>query len=195
MRRTAQKRMGLFRRFRRSERGAAAVEWAFIGPVLALLLLIFIELSLMMFAHQMIEGGVRDASRWGITGQSDTGGLSREQYIAKVVKENTMGLISESDVTVTTKVYPSFTDVGTGEPFNDANNNGKYDAGETFTDLNKNGKWDKDQGVEGAGSGGDIVQYKVEYKWTVFSPMLQPFADGNGQFSFQTVVVVKNEPF
>lgn len=195
MRIQAQRKMGLFRRFRRSQRGAAAVEWAFVGPVLVLLLLIFIELCLMMFAHQMVEGGVRDASRWGITGQSDGSGLTREQYIAKVIKENTMGLIDDKDVTVSTKVYPSFSDVGTGEPFNDANGNGKYDAGESFTDTNGNGVWDKDQGADGAGNGGDIVQYKVEYKWSVFSPMLQPFADDKGQFSFETSIVVKNEPF
>jgi len=195
MRRHAHRKLGLFNRFGRSERGVAAVEWAFIGPVLILLLLIFIELSLMMFAHQMVEGGVRDASRWGITGQADAGGQSREEYVAKVIKENTMGLIDEADITVTTKIYPTFSDVGKGEPFNDANGNGKYDAGESFTDLNTNGVWDKDQGVTGAGGGGDIVQYKVAYKWSVLSPMLQPFADANGKFSFETAIVVNNEPF
>ncbi len=29
-----------------------------------------------------------------------------------------------------------------GEPFEDANRNGRWDAGESFTDLNKNAKWD-----------------------------------------------------
>lgn len=195
MRLSARRKMGLFKRFRRAERGAAAVEWAFIGPVLVLLLLIFIELCLMMFTHQMVEGGVRDASRWGITGQTDGGGLTREQYVAKVIKENTMGLIDDSDITVTTKVYPTFSDVGKGEPFTDANGNGKYDPGESFTDINTNGVWDSDQGATGAGGGGDIVQYKVEYKWTVFSPILQPFAGPGGKFTFETSVVVKNEPF
>lgn len=195
MRRHAHGKAGLLRRFRRSERGVAAVEWALIAPVLVLLLLVFIELCLMMFAHQLVEGGVRDASRWGITGRADAGGLSREEYVAKAIKDNTLGLIDEADITVTTKVYPTFSDVGKGEPFNDTNGNSKYDAGEPFTDLNTNGVWDSDQGVTGAGNGGDIVQYKVEYKWSVLAPLLRPFADENGKFSFETAVVVKNEPF
>lgn len=186
----------LMSRFSKEERGSAYIEWAFVAPVLIFFLLVFIELCMIMFTQQLVEGGVKEASRWGITGQgSPTAGKTREQYIAELINESTLGLIPTSSIVITTKVYPRFSDVGNGEPFTDSNGDSKYTPGEPFTDVNLNGKWDADQGADGAGSGGDIVEYKVQYKWNVISPMLWPFAETGGKISYSTSVVVKNEPF
>lgn len=188
-------RTDLFRRFASAERGSALIEWAFVAPVLILLVMTIIEVSMITFINNAVEGGLKDASRWGITGQSPPAGMTREQYVAQIVRDNTYGLIPASDITITTKVYPAFSDVGKGEPFNDLNSNGKYDAGEPFTDINGNGKWDADMGVDSVGSGGDIVAYTVDYKWTVMTPLLMPLAQSNGQFDYAATVVVRNEPF
>lgn len=185
----------LLGRFARAERGNALVEWGFVAPVLLLLIMVIIELSMITFINNMVEGGLKEASRWGITGQNAPVGMTREQYIKAMVKEHTYGLIPDGDITITTKVYPTFSDVGKGEPFTDANTNGKYDAGESFTDINKNGKWDADMGTNSVGKGGDIVAYTVDYKWTVMTPLLIPFATKDGQFSYAATVVVRNEPF
>ena len=189
------RKTGLLRRFARARRGSALVEWGFVAPVMVLLIMVIIELSMITFINNAVEGGLKEASRWGITGQTAPDGLTREQYIAKMIKEHTYGLIPDADITVSTKVYPTFSDVGKGEPFTDTNANNKYDAGEPFTDVNKNGKWDADMGSNSVGKGGDIVAYTVDYKWTVMTPLLIPFAQSNGQFSYAATVVIRNEPF
>lgn len=182
-------------RFAKARRGNALVEWGFVAPVLFLLVMLLIELSMMTFINNMVEGGLKEASRWAITGQGAPDGLTREQYIKKLVKEHTYGLVPDEDITITTKVYPTFSDVGKGEPFNDTNGNSKYDAGEPFTDVNTNGKWDADMGVDGAGKGGDIVAYSVAFKWNVMTPFLIPFAENDGKIDYAATMVVKNEPY
>ncbi len=185
----------LLGRFARAERGNALVEWGLVAPVLLLLIMVIIEVSMITFINNAVEGGLKEATRWGITGQNAPTGMTREQYIIQMVKEHTYGLIPDSDITVTTKVYPTFSDVGKGEPFTDTNGNNKYDAGEPFTDVNQNGKWDADMGTNSVGKGGDIVAYTVNYKWTVMTPLLIPFATSNGQFDYSATVVVRNEPY
>jgi Flp pilus assembly protein TadG len=185
----------LLGRFARAERGNALVEWGLVAPVMLLLIMVIIEVSMITFINNAVEGGLKEATRWGITGQSAPTGLTKEQYIASVVKEHTYGLVSDGDITISTKVYPSFSDVGKGEPFTDSNANNKYDAGEPYTDINKNGKWDDDMGVNSVGKGGDIVAYTVDYKWTVMTPLLIPFATKDGKFDYSATVVVRNEPY
>jgi len=48
----------------------------------------------------------------------------------------------QSDPSVVTNCYIYGFQLEPGEPFTDANGNGKYDADETYIDLNRNGKWD-----------------------------------------------------
>ena len=47
--------------------------------------------------------------------------------------------------------------IGSGEPFVDANANGKWDTGENYTDSNSNGKYDSDIGATGYGGSGDVI--------------------------------------
>lgn len=185
----------VFTRLLRNRRGSVLVEWGLVAPVLFLLIMVVIELSMITFINNMVEGGLKEASRWAITGQDAPSGMTRQEYVKKLVKEHTYGLIADSDIAISTKVYPTFSDIGKGEPFNDTNGNSKYDAGEPFTDMNGNGQWDADMGTEGVGQGGDIVAYTVDYKWRVLTPLLMPFAESEGEFDYTATLVVKNEPY
>jgi hypothetical protein len=115
-----------------------------------------------------------------IAGQAPPAGMTREQCGAQIVKDKTYGLIPASGITVTTRVDPSFSDIGKGEP---------------FTDINGNRKWGVDMGVDSVGSGGDIVAYTVDDKWTVMTPLSMPLDQSNGQFDYAATVVVRNAPF
>ena len=195
---------GLLGRFRavqsllRAEKGATALEWAMVSPVLILLVMIFVELTMMMFVNILVEGGLREAARYGITGQFPGEGTTteREDLIKQIVLDNALGLIKDESTNVTFKVYGTFTQVGQGEPFVDANSNGKFDAGEDYTDQNGNGAYDADLGVPGLGGSGEIVSYEVEYDWELMTPFLAPFTpNGDGKFKFTASIVVRNEPF
>jgi Flp pilus assembly pilin Flp len=185
---------GRLARLVRGRRGVTAVEFALIAPVCMTLVCVFIDLSMVMFITNVMEGGLREASRYAITGYLEPG-KTREQKIAEIVKDHSYGLINEADIAITYKVYPSFGDVGQPEPFVDQNANGKYDSGEPFTDVNKNGKWDSDMGAAGVGGPGDIVAYIVTYKWTLWTPLASEIWGDGGTITLSATVAVRNEPY
>ena len=185
---------GRLARLIRGRRGASAVEFALIAPVCMALVCVFIDLSMVMFITNVMEGGLREASRYAITGYLETG-KTREQKIAEIVKDHSYGLILESDLTIIYKIYPSFEDVGKPEPFVDTNGNGKHDSGEPFTDVIKNGQWDADMGAAGVGGPGDIVAYTVEYKWTLWTPLASDIWGDGGRITLNATIAVRNEPY
>jgi hypothetical protein len=178
----------------RGRRGVSAVEFALIAPVCMTLVCVFIDLSMVMFITNVMEGGLREASRYAITGYLEPG-KTREQKIAEIVKDHSYGFIKQEDITIVYKVYPSFGDVGKPEPFVDQNGNGQHDSGEPFTDINNNGQWDADMGKAGVGGPGDIVAYTVSYKWTLWTPLAAQLWPNNGTVTLSAIVAVRNEPY
>ncbi len=180
--------------FLRNPGGSTAVEFAIGGSVLILAMVGIIEIALVMFASVLVEGGLREAARFGITGQ-DPNGISREQRIVDIVSNNTQGLIEISVNNMTSKAYGSFDYIGKEEPYDDANGNGQFDPGETYTDWNGNAQWDNDPGLPGAGNAGDIVLYEINYDWEFLTPLFAVFAGEDGSIQMTTSVAVQNEPF
>jgi hypothetical protein len=172
--------------------GQAMVEFAFIAPALLGLLCGIFEFSGILFAQTLLEGGARQASRFGITG-SATDGVSREQLILNIVDDNAYGIINTDDIRMETFVYQAFADVGQSEPFTDANGNGTFDDGEVFDDVNGNGAWDEDMGVPGLGGAGDIVVYRLQYDWRIMIPLFRPFFGDT--VALDANIAVRNEPF
>ncbi len=182
------------KRLWRGRRGVTAVEFALIAPVAFTLVCIFIDLSMVMFITNVMEGGLRESSRYAITGYVEAG-KTREEKIAEIIKDHSYGFIKSEDITITYKVYPSFADVGKPEPFVDQNANGQYDSGEPFTDVNSNGQWDADMGKAGVGGPGDIVAYNVAYKWQLWTPLAAHMWPNNGLVVLSATVAVRNEPY
>jgi Flp pilus assembly protein TadG len=175
-------------------RGTAVMEFALIAPVAVLSIIGLLELSMIMFVQSLMEGGLREASRFGITGYIPPG-MTREERILEIVASNTIGLVDMETVEVITKVYPSFSDVNQPEPFTDQNANGSYDAGEPFTDSNGNGQWDSDMGTAGIGGPGDIVRYTLTYDWPLLTPVLSSIIGTGGKIKLSATAAVRNEPF
>ncbi|MGF1608974.1 MAG: TadE/TadG family type IV pilus assembly protein [Kiloniellales bacterium] len=174
-------------------RGNSAIEFAFAAPVLLLGLIGIVEMSLVMFVSVLTEGGLREASRYGITGR-EPDGITREEQLVSIVKDHTLGLVEISPDNVTFKVYESFDHIGQEEPYDDANGNGQYDDGESFTDWNGNGVWDVDSGVLGVGGSGDIVVYEIAYQWAFLTPLFRVFGD-DGKLNLSATIAVRNEPY
>jgi len=172
--------------------GQAMVEFALLVPALLGLLCGILEFSGILFAQTLLEGGAREASRFGITGavEEDVG---REQAILQIIDDNTFGVIDVDELDIETLVYESFGDVGQPEPFTDENGNGAFDAGEAFDDINGNGARDEDMGVAGLGGPGDVVIYRLSYDWEIMIPMFQPFFGDD--ITLDASIAVRNEPF
>ncbi len=172
--------------------GQAMVEFALIAPVLLAMLCGILEFSGVLFAQTLLEGGAREASRYGITGATEEG-VSRDEVIIDIIADNSFGVIEVDQVDVTTLVYETFADVGQPEPFVDSNGNGVLDPEEDFDDINGNGAWDEDMGVAGLGGPGDVVVYRLSYDWDIMIPIFEPFFGES--VVLDASIAVRNEPF
>src|SRR5690242_4172888 len=65
--------LAALRRFRRSRRGSAAVEFALVAPVFFALLFAIIEVAIMFFASQVLETVTQSSARVLLTGQAQSG--------------------------------------------------------------------------------------------------------------------------
>ena len=188
-------KFGFFSRLWRRNEGVAAVEFAFVAPILLLTIVGIMEVAMALIVSSLIEGGLRDAARFGITGFVPQG-TTREQQITSIIGDATIGLVKMSDIDIQTLVYPSFAQVGQPEPFTDTNANGVYDAGEPYTNINANGQWDADMGAAGVGGPGDIVLYKVKYNLPMMTPLLSSVLGGaDGKVQLSATIAVRNEPY
>lgn len=174
--------------------GAALVEFAFAGPIIITMLMGIIEVSMVIFMNLMVESGIRDAARFGLTG-AEVAGYTREEYIVELVNERTMGLLNLTAANVDVRVYDSFADIAESEPYVDANTNGSYDLGEIFNDSNGNGVWDGDPGIPGAGASDEIVLYRVSANWAILTSYLADLLGDNGLFTITASIAVRNEPW
>ena len=189
-----------FRRFARNGDGATMIEFALIFPVVLMITFGIMEISLCMASLVTLEGGLKEASRYGITSQSPgaltqaeldqvpnafkVGNDPRTEQIGLILNRNTLDLIDLNQATITTQVFSSFSVIRDGEPFTDQNNNGVYDGpgtpglpdpvnGEPYSDMNCNFHRDGpgDEG-NGVGAAGNIVVYTVNYYWNIMTPII-----------------------
>ena len=170
------------------------MEFAFAAPILLMMVVGIMEISMIFFASTLLEGGLREAARFGITGSNPKDG-TREERIVEIINDHGAGLITVGVENVSILVYSDFDSIGEPEPYADENTNGEYDVGEPFTDSNCNGQWDEDMGKSGAGRGGDVVLYRVEYEWPLLVGMLAPLIGNDGKVPLSASVAVRNEPY
>ena len=181
------------RRFLRCPRGFGTVEFAIGAPVFLMAVSGVIEFGMMMLVTTLMEGGLREAARFGITGYHPPG-QTRETYILDTIESNTIGLVDMENAEVTYLIYPSFGDIGKPEPFTDVNSNTTYDQGEPYVDINGNGVWDADMGEAGLGGPGEVVLYTVAVDWSMLTPVVGHLVD-EGKIRMQASVAVRNEPW
>jgi hypothetical protein len=190
------------------DRGVAIVEFALVMPIMLLMTFGAIEIGLMMATLTTLEGGLKEASRYGITGQTPSD-IGRIEKIRAILDDHTIDLVDFTEATFSVKTYPSFSGVGQPEPFVDSApgtpedpnpcHNNKYDdpstgCVESFTDVDADGVWDEDIGQEGAGIGGEVVSYSVEVPWHVMTPFVGPLMAPDGVLPLRATIVVRNEP-
>ena len=170
------------------------MEFAFAVPVILVLVMGSVEFAIMSFAGTLLEGGLREAARFGISGLDPDDG-TREQKIVEIVNNNAGGLFKISDADIQTLVYEDFSDIGQPEPYTDSNGNDQYDNGEPYTDVNCNGDWDTDRGASGQGAGEDVVLYIVTRDHKTITGFFDKLFSVTGSVSMRASVAVKNEPF
>ena len=184
-------------RLRNRENGGAMIEFALVAPLLITLLVAVMEFAMIVLVMVLLEGGVREAARYGMTGQQPDGS-TRLEAIADIINSHSLGLVEITTNDVEVLVYDDFSSVDSGDELViDVNGNGDWDSadGDTYNDLNGNGSWDPDPGVPGAGVGSQVVLYRVTASWNTLTPLIAPFVGEGGLIPLSASVVVRNEPF
>lgn len=174
------------------ECGATIIEFAIILPVMLMLIMGLCEFAFQAYVQSVLSGAMQFAGRdSSIQGnESDTNGKVLDQQVMKSV----WSVISSATYVSSRKSYAQFGTIAP-EPFQDNNNNRRYDAAsECFTDLNGNRTWDADPGLKGQGGAGDVVVYRIDISY----PRLFPVAalmGMTGNVALSSTTTLKNQPY
>ena len=178
----------------RDKRGATAIEFAMIAPVLFMLTLGTIELGICFAADILLRNATYTAARVGRTGYVAEN-TTRDDMVRNLIANQSSVLMDASKLNISSKVYGGFGQIHQPEPFNDVNNNGRRDNGESYTDVNGNGQYDTDRGANGLGGSSQIVIYTVTYPWTFFTPLIGKLFSSSGTIDLSATAVIQNEPY
>lgn len=164
------------RRFRRANRGAAAVEFALLALPFFTMLFATLEATAVFFASVSLETGAAEVGRLVRTGQVQMQGLTREDLRNRVCDAMFMGCDESMDIDV--RRFDSFTDVDFENPLTD--------DGDLRNDL-----------MFQPGAPGDIVVVRVFYVWNIATPIvgnaLSNMAEGHRLLI--SSAAFRNEPF
>ncbi|WP_120498778.1 TadE/TadG family type IV pilus assembly protein [Kiloniella sp. EL199] len=181
-------------RFAKCDKGVVALEYALGLPVFLTMVLGIFDLGGVYFASILLEGGLREAARYGVTGNLAPG-VTKEEKILETINFHGAGFVQVKADELSTLVYKDFDSIGDPEPYVDADGNNAYDAGEAFTDLNCNGAWDSDSGFDGAGNGSEVVLYTVEHETQLITGYIAHLVGKDGKVKLRASVAVRNEPY
>ncbi|GAA4643745.1 hypothetical protein GCM10023115_17050 [Pontixanthobacter gangjinensis] len=177
-----------FKSLRNDINGVALVEFAMIAPVLLMMLMGIFDFSYNMYANSMLQGSVQAAAR-----DSTLQGAT-ETSVDQIVRDAVLDVVPDATMTFNRKAYSNFSNVGKAEDFTDVNGDHACNDGEPFEDANANGVWDADQGQAGMGGARDAVLYEVTIKYPRAFP-IAPFI-GISPFQQTTVTsVLRNQPY
>ena len=125
----------------RRRTGSAAVEFAVIGSVFILLLLLIIDVSWQCVTMAALQHGAREATRYGVTGQVGASN-NRPAAILQTVITTTYGVLDSSKLTLVESSAASFSNL--------ASNTGT---------------------TSGPGTAGQIVKYTLSYQSNFLTPV------------------------
>ncbi len=185
---------------RRDDRGSTIVEFAFVAPVLVLILLAGFDFGHRSYVTAVLQGALTDAARAAsVQAPAIPGiGATLEERVENSISRQ-VSPIATSGFTLVVEQSNFFEFSGIGNPekiVQDNDGDGIYDEdnGDCFSDLNENGQFDLDTGREGRGGSNDVVFYQA----TLTMDSLVPLANllgGSSEYVLVAETAVRNQPW
>ena len=183
------RRANSLRSIRRDSKGAAALEFAMVLPVMCTLLLGFLDLAYRTYVTSVIQGALHEAARMGTVGGIPTSTIQNH------VNTRLRDFARNATISTTTRSYSDFTGVRTPETITqDTAPTGAYNQGDCFEDSNGNGNWDADRGRTGMGGAEDVVYLEVTMTYPHIVPVGR-FLGWNSNVVITQNTVLRNQPF
>lgn len=181
-------------RLARDRRGATIVEFAMVAPAMCLFLVGAFDISHTLYAQAVLQGAVQKAARDATLEEGST--ADQQKLLDDRVRAQAGRLANTAEITFTRRFYRSFSEVAAAraEAFTDTNSNGICDAGEPYQDDNNNGHWDADGGNAGQGGAKDAVLYTAKMTYPHLLPIYR-FIGGSDTVTIVASTVLKNQPY
>lgn len=181
-------------RLSREQRGATIVEFGFVAPVLAVLLMGALDLGHTLYMRTVLQGVVQKSARdSSLEGAAQS---ARRDEIDAYVTTQVRNVAKNATVTISRRYYKTFSEAAAAqaETFTDTNTNNRCDAGEPYQDRNNNSTWDADGGNSGQGGAQDDVVYTADISYPRLFPM-DKLIGLSGTVRVKAVTVLENQPY
>lgn len=174
----------------RNSDGATLVEFGLLAPTLLIMLLGMFEMGYNYYMQSLLQGSIQKAARVSTIEGAYTVQATIDANVTAAVHE----IVPNATVSFDRASYANFQDVRQPEDFTDVNEDGSCNDGEPFEDANGNGLWDADRGSSGQGGARDAVLYKV----TVSYPRafgVHKLIGLSDEFTTSASTVLRNQPY
>ncbi|MBV9750849.1 MAG: pilus assembly protein [Acetobacteraceae bacterium] len=160
-------------RWRRDRRGTTALEFALVGPVFIVMLLMVFEFGIQLAVDLALSYGAGAAARYAITGAvtgtsgSKGSNSTNDTTIRNLIVSSTGGLLNPNRVMVSATSYSN--------PLSYAAGSGKTSGSNGYA--------------------GSIVVYSISYTQPFLTGLPALVASGTKSITHQATVIVENEPY
>lgn len=175
------------------QRGATLTEFAFVGPVLILMVMGIFDMAHTQYTSALLNGALQKAGR-DMTLES---AATRTDVTDARVREQVFNVLpSSATVEFERLSHFDFSDIGEAEEVIEpaATANQRCDPGESYIDANGNGQWDSDRGEEGIGGARDAVLYTAIVRYPRLFPMHE-LIGMSSDVTLRASTVLRNQPF
>jgi Flp pilus assembly protein TadG len=182
---------GILRKLRRDREGVTLVEFAFVGPVLILMLMGLFDIAHTQYTSSVLYGAMQKAAR---DYTLETAGVSATTIDNRVQDQIRSVMPNGATITFTKSSFEDFKNVNEPEQYTDNNNNNRCDNGEPYEDANNNSSWDVYRGQTGIGEARDVFLYTTNVTYPRMFPMFSMIGlPANVNLSATTVL--RRQPF
>lgn len=183
--------LSFLRRLQADQCGVTLVEFAFVGPVLILMIIGLFDVAHTQYTNSVLHGAMQKAGR-DLTLEN---AISEEANIDDRVEQQVRAVMPPDAEIVFEKVsHFDFADIGEPEEFTDLDNDDACNNNEPYVDTNNNGRWDPDRGKDGIGGARDAVLYTARVSYPRLFPLYSMI--GLSQtVTLEASTVLRNQPF
>lgn len=181
----------LLRRILKDDEGMTLVEFAFVGPVLILMIMGLFDVAHTQYTSSMVSGAMQKAAR-DLTLENAG---SQQAAIDENVRAQVRAVVPPGATIEFEKLsHFDFADIGEPEEVLGGNGDQVCDAGERYVDDNDNGQWDANRGKGGIGGARDAVLYTAIVTYPRMFPMFS-LAGLPKDVTVTASSVLRNQPF